>query len=442
MRLEVQMKRLLSIIGGLLGLLALGALAVALALTFGGLRRDVKPVFQAFQSPIETPTQPPYPPPATPTRPPIPTIPPTVTRAPKPLPSPTPIPTATPVPTPLPLPLSAFWALWAENYPEGEGSILWLADPRDIGNRKEVLRFERDAIAEAALSPSGRKLALVTTYWKTATLWVANVDGTNLQQLDQSIPLGIRNLFWSRDSRVLAYNGVVAGETTVLNKAGTPVVEPTLLWTIDLLDPATGHKQHLVQANANEDLSVIGWSADGRALYYLRSMPQYGLWTIVPSSGESHVIVTLGNEPVLPILSPDGSKFLISTPERLVWISADGQERGDMPITHPGWGYQVVWSINAGKVIVSQMDEHQLIVHVNVIDLLTRESRNLGDFRPSPSGYGLRVLGISPDHHWLAISESIGPYFAHLPTGTTIPVSSQNRGIVFVAWVPRMPISQ
>ncbi len=68
------MKRLLRILGGLLGLLALGALAVALALTFGGLRRAVQPASQAFQSPIETPTQPPYPPPATPA---VPTVVPT-----------------------------------------------------------------------------------------------------------------------------------------------------------------------------------------------------------------------------------------------------------------------------------------------------------------------------------------------------------------------------
>jgi len=63
------MKRLLSIIGGLLGLLALGALVVAFALTFGGLQRGTEPASQAFQSPIETPTQPPYPPPGTPTPP-------------------------------------------------------------------------------------------------------------------------------------------------------------------------------------------------------------------------------------------------------------------------------------------------------------------------------------------------------------------------------------
>lgn len=80
------MKRLLSIAGGVLGLLALGALAVILAFTFGGLRADVKPASQAFQSPIETPTQPPYLPPATPT-PPAPPATPTV--------APTPIPRCT-----------------------------------------------------------------------------------------------------------------------------------------------------------------------------------------------------------------------------------------------------------------------------------------------------------------------------------------------------------
>ena len=77
------MKHILSITGGLLGLLALGTLAVALALMFGGLQKDVKPASQAFQSPIETPTQPPYPMPATPTPPGLPATP---TVAPTPVP--------------------------------------------------------------------------------------------------------------------------------------------------------------------------------------------------------------------------------------------------------------------------------------------------------------------------------------------------------------------
>ncbi len=52
------MKRLLNVVGGLLGLLALGTLVVTLALAFGGLQRSAEPTSQAFQSPIGTPTPP------------------------------------------------------------------------------------------------------------------------------------------------------------------------------------------------------------------------------------------------------------------------------------------------------------------------------------------------------------------------------------------------
>lgn len=437
------MKRLLSNTGGLLGLLALGALAVALALTFGGLRTDVKPASQAFQSPIETPTQPPYPPPETPTRPPIPTIPPTVTRAPKPSPSPSPIPTATPVPTPLPLPPSPFYALWAESFPEGQGSVLWMADPRDIGSRREVLRFEQDAIVEATLSPNGRKLALVTEFWKTSTLWAANVDGTDLQRLDQSIPLGIRRLFWSRDSRSLAYNGVLPGETTILDKAGTPVVEPTLRETIELLDLATGQKQRLVEANPNETFSVLGWSMNGRELYYMRSMPQYELWAIVSDSRESRAIVPLGNEPVLPLLSPDGSKFLISIPEGLAWISADGRARQHIPTPSLRHRCGFVWSPNGDEVILCQVDEQQPIEHIKVLNLSTGATRVQGSIKVSPHGLPFGPLAISPDMQWMAASVyQAGMYWIHLPTEMTVPVPSQERRVIFVAWVPRMPVDQ
>ncbi len=65
------MRRLTNIAAGLLGLLALGALVVALALTFGRVPKEAKPAAHAFQSPIETPTQPPYPPPETPTPTPV-----------------------------------------------------------------------------------------------------------------------------------------------------------------------------------------------------------------------------------------------------------------------------------------------------------------------------------------------------------------------------------
>lgn len=56
------MKRLSSAIGSLLGLLALGALVVALVLAFGGLQRDTKSLLQVSQSPLKTPARSPRPP--------------------------------------------------------------------------------------------------------------------------------------------------------------------------------------------------------------------------------------------------------------------------------------------------------------------------------------------------------------------------------------------
>jgi len=61
------MKRMFSIAEGLLGLLVLVGLAVVLAMTLDQLQEGAQPGFQAFQSPLETPTLPPYPLPATPT---------------------------------------------------------------------------------------------------------------------------------------------------------------------------------------------------------------------------------------------------------------------------------------------------------------------------------------------------------------------------------------
>lgn len=440
------MRRLVNMVAGLLGLLIFGALAIAIALTFNGLRRGAELASQSFQSPIETPTQPPYPIPATPTRPPIPTIPPTVTRAPKPSPSPTPIPTATPVPTPLPLPPSAFWALWVENYPEGQGSILWMADPRDIGSRKEVLRFERDAITETALSPNGRKLALVTTYWKTAALWIVNVDGSNLQQLDQGPGVG-GPLFWSRDSRLLTYGVSWREETTAIptvpGRIGTPVATSIWRGAIELIDITTGEKQRLLEVEADTSLSVLGWSADGQELYYSRyslqeTERQYELWGVDRRGRDAHRIASLGHKPVPLILAPDGSKLLVGTSEGWAWMSADGQTRQD--ISMPSWRQRcgLIWSANENEVVLCQVDEQQPIEHIKVVNLRTGATRGLGSFGVPSGGIPFSPLAVSPDMQWITTSADGIHYWGHLPTGMIVTVPRPNRGsVLHVAWIPR-----
>jgi len=85
------MRRVLKLFGSLLGLLTLSALVVILAMTFQSLKGEPRPASSLFQSPIETPTQPPYPAPQTPT----PQV--SITPYPSPTPPPTPTVTATPI---------------------------------------------------------------------------------------------------------------------------------------------------------------------------------------------------------------------------------------------------------------------------------------------------------------------------------------------------------
>ena len=126
------MKRLLSITGGLLGLLALTALAVALALTFERLRTDVKLASQAFQSPIETPTQPPYPPPASPTPP---------------------APPATPTVAPIPVPRCTFAARPAPAEPGPPLEAYRFSEP-------QVVLTHTSAIGIAGWLPDGERLLI------------------------------------------------------------------------------------------------------------------------------------------------------------------------------------------------------------------------------------------------------------------------------------------
>ncbi len=139
------MKRLWSITGGLLGLLALGALVVALALTFGGLQRGAKPASQAFQSPIETPTQPPYPPPTTP-------IPPG--------------PPATPTVVPTPVPRCTFVARPVPAEPGPPLEAYHFSEPK-------VVLTHKGAIGIAGWLPDGQQL-LITR----------DIPGTDHQSID------------------------------------------------------------------------------------------------------------------------------------------------------------------------------------------------------------------------------------------------------------------
>lgn len=139
------MKRILKIVGGLSGLLALAVLVVALTTTHRNVRGESQPGSLLFQSPIETPTQPPYPPPATPA------------------PS---GPTATPTTAPIQVPLCAFAGQPAPAEPGPPLEAYQFSEPR-------VVLTHTSAIGIAGWLPDGQRL-LITK----------DVPGTNRQVIE------------------------------------------------------------------------------------------------------------------------------------------------------------------------------------------------------------------------------------------------------------------
>jgi len=440
----------------MLGLLALGALVIILALAFGGLGQGIGPISQGRPSPTQAGAQPPYPPAGTPAGQPSPPVlskatqtasqpaypapwTPAPTGGPKPTPAPTSIPTATPIPTALPLPPSAFYAVWAESFPEDMGSpwgVIWLADPRDIAGRREVVRVEKQGISSAVLSPDGRQVAFTTGVWgqRVIPLWVVNVDGTDLRQAVEDAG----QILWSCDGRAL-FNTV--GELFE-SKTEKEKVEG---WVgIERVDLASGERRRILTidflaAEQSPALQLLGWSAGGKWLYYLcRVAEGYELWKINQDGHTIHLTTFPRTERTPRFsLSPGGDGLLIETFGELKWVSVDGKQWRDIPLPRPGQSCSALWAPDGNQIIVSQMDEQQPIMHVHAVDVLTGRSQAFGDFRPLPGGHGLGILGVSPDRQWLVVSEFVGFYFVHVPTEAAVLVPIQDRRVFFTAWVPR-----
>jgi hypothetical protein len=363
------------------------------------------------QPTVESVAQPPYPPPESVLQTPI---------GPKPTSTTEPTPTITPVPTSLPLPSSSYYALWAENFPEGQGSVLWLADPGNIGNRREVLRFERDAIAEVSLAPDGSRLALVTKYWKESVLWLAKMDGSDLHQLGPAMGAG-GELFWSRNSQSLE-DGVIL---TSLNTG-----EKRQMFEQQMFDP-------------NTSLRALGYSADGQELYYLVGIPQeidykYEIWAVGQDGRGAHKLLAFDQNPGLPILSPDGSKFLIGTAEGMAWISTDGQTQ-----LLSSWKQRcgLIWSTRPDEVIHCQVDEQQPIEYISAVHIPSGITQELAVIA-LPDGKPYGPLAISPDHQWLVTAQygNSSLYWIHLASGTIVPVPTPNKGSLrFISWLPAQP---
>lgn len=295
------MRRLLKVAGGLLGLLALGVLAIVLAFTFRGLQRGTEPASRVFQSPIETPTLPPYPPPVTP-MPPGPPATPTPPPYPPPATPTPPGPSATPTIAPTPVPRCTFAAppvpavpgplLDAHTFSEPQvvlthtsaiGIAGWLSDgqrlliTRDIPgtNRQAIETFnirtgELSVYAERNGSngkpiwlPALNAVAYSTLVDQHHELWVSRGDP---QRVERAVPdvLGL-SLATEPDGKHLLYFSRLTGERPQQLNVETRAVQEMPLDLAQLRYPKYPEP---VQSMLGPSVFKIVWRPDGSQVVF------------------------------------------------------------------------------------------------------------------------------------------------------------------------------
>lgn len=483
------MKRLLNIVRGLLGLLVLGTLVIALALTFGGPRRGPEPVSQMFQSPIETPTQPPYPIPATPTHPPLkptlvtppPTIPPkpspptvTVTLPPYPPPQ-TPIPPGTPttVPTPRatvtppvpgtptavptspgPLPPGPK-VVYGETDSLSGATTIWLASTANPELRRALTTFVHKVGygVQGAVSPDGSRIAYLIIPRGTSEraartaggeLWVMNSDGTDPHHIADQVGWVNPQTMWAPDNRTLVFGRRV------------PIESPTSFQTpsrIELYVVTTdGAEPRLILSDDTaHDIQPVGWSTDGRFFYYARwtnLQDRWELWRVdVLSSSMQFQITAPFPNAQSPILAPDGTKMVISALEGeqriLVILSIDGREQrtivrgatGDQPINR----YAAIWSPDSQELLVHIPPEAEQPARLERINLRTGQ-RHIVLTEPVSGEEFFIPRSWSPDGVWLFVLkyprlQSLA-YLLRVAGGSMaqIPLSQPSNWVTLLGW--------
>ncbi len=483
------MRQLMNIMGGLLGLLVLAALVVALALTFSGLRRGAELASQSFQSPIETPTQPPYPIPTTPTHPPSKptpltppaTIPPkpspptvTVTLPPYPPPQ-TPIPPGTPttVPTPQatvtppvpgtptavptspgPLPPGPK-VVYGETDSLSGATTIWLASTANPELRRALTTFVHKVGygVQGAVSPDGSRIAYLIIPRGTSEraartaggeLWVMNSDGTDRHRVADHVGY---LAMWTPDSSALVFSRLVALE----NPSDPQVPFRTELYLVTA--DGAGQKLFLADESAY-GIQPLGWSEDGQLFYYARVTLQgrWELWGVDILTGSTQFQTFLPSQYLIQSasLSPDGANVLLMVLEErqyaLIVLSIDGREQrmivrgatGDQPLNR----YAAIWSPDSQDLLVHIPPEAEQPARLERFNLRTGQ-RHIVLAEPVSGEEFFIPRSWSPDGVWLLVLKYPRPqslaYLLRVAGGSMaqIPLSQSSNWVTLLGWTDR-----
>jgi Tol biopolymer transport system component len=432
------MKRLLSEI--LFGVLLLGIIGAVII--YQGIAKEINSV----QAPAATPTKV-IPLTPLPTVLPRPLVPPphsaNVTNVPSSPPPQTPMiavaisPTPTPVPTSEALP-SGLKVVYRE-YIAGQSS-LWVASVTDPELRRTLVTLEDPSQfgLHISLSHDETKVAytiLPSGYGHNRLIAELRVvDLTNAQQrtLANQIDIGgfVNYPLWSPDDRLVAFRRQTASDA--------PFTQMIAMVNIE-----TEEEIILVSADTSTWLWPIGWSPDGRYLYYTEGSERTELWRVNVAQNSTEYVNTIGkNAPNrCYFISPDGQWLLCTVlagrdPKQyaVTLISAEAEQSQTLIIGASDELYNPIWYPDGQAVTINlppQTDNRAKLQTINIQTGYTEAitSTEDGIFIP---------LAWSPDGQWIAVDKFPGRNQALVlisKDGTQVHKISASGGLQIVGWL-------
>ena len=261
------------------------------------------------------------------------------------------------------------WAASAAN-PSLRRILATIADPADFGINA-ALSHDQTRIAYTVLPP----LAGYNHF--RAELWVMNVDGSRRQMLADRIDIGnpLNYPLWSPDDRYLAFRRQTAKEA--------PFIQ-----TINIIDVQSGEETVLVSADETAWLWPLGWSVDGRYVYYKQGATDgVQLRRVDIGSGVSQNVALIeGAIPACHFFSPDRQWLLCTIlqtrrPPTYAVITVPISPKPLQQIVSGASGetgyYQPIWGPGSQEITVNIPPAAGVQAGLRVIDVRTKHGRSL-----------------------------------------------------------------
>jgi len=129
----------------------------------------------------------------------------------------------------------------------------------------------------AAVSPDGRRVAMILSKSGSPNVWVADADGSNLKQLTTTRE-GDSSPCWSPDGQTICFSSRASGRSALH------------------LVPAGGGAMRRLSVVGTPNATEPDWSPDGKTIVFTAQMGSFQICT-VPASGGEATVVAAGEDP-------------------------------------------------------------------------------------------------------------------------------------------------